>query len=156
MSRKALIATAIAATLGAGTVLAQSESQSDTQSQAARLAPEPQPDYITASMLEDARIVSLEGNYDETVWDDEAPLAAMVADLTEIGDVEEVVLTPEGVVQGLTTDVGGFIGIGQKAVMIPLEDVRLARPSAGSDEITVVTRLDRERLESLPEFEIDD
>lgn len=152
MSRKALVAALFATTLGAGPVMAQSGSQSE----AARLTPAPQPDYITASMLEDARIVSLEGNYDEKVWDDEAPLAAMVAGLTEIGEVDEVVLTPKGVVQGLTTDVGGFIGIGQKAVMIPLEDIRLARPSEGSDEVTVVTRLDRDRLEGLPEFGIDD
>jgi hypothetical protein len=62
----------------------------------------------------------------------------------------------QGQVQGLTTDVGGFLGIGDKAVMIPLSDIRLARSPDDDDELTIVTRLDREALENQPAFEIDD
>ena len=149
MPRKALIAAAVTATLAAGGASAQSD--------AARLSEvAPQPVHISASMLEDARIVSLEGGYDENVWDEDAPLTALVADLTEIGDVDDVVLNPEGVMLGVTTDVGGFIGIGQKAVLIPLQDMRLVRSADGDDEITIVTRLDREQLEALQEFEVND
>ncbi|ETW11863.1 hypothetical protein ATO8_14392 [Roseivivax marinus] len=117
---------------------------------------EDQQAYITASMIQDARIVSLEGNYDSTVWEGEEPFAAMLADLSEIGEVEEIVMDNQGQVQGLTTDVGGFLGIGDKAVMIPLSDIRLARSPDDDDELTIVTRLDREALENQPAFEIDD
>ncbi len=111
---------------------------------------------ITASMLQDATVVSLEGQYDEDVWQDRAPLSTMIADLTEIGHVQDIVLSPRGEVQGLTIDVGGFLGIGTKAVLIPLGDMRLAQPDPELDEITVVTRLNQQQLEDLPEFEMEE
>ncbi|SEL87180.1 PRC-barrel domain-containing protein [Roseivivax marinus] len=128
---------------------AQEQAQAEDQQQ-------DQQAYITASMIQDARIVSLEGNYDSTVWEGEEPFAAMLADLSEIGEVEEIVMDNQGQVQGLTTDVGGFLGIGDKAVMIPLSDIRLARSPDDDDELSIVTRLDREALENQPAFEIDD
>ena len=79
----------------------------------------------------------------------------MVANLSEVGGVEDVILSVDGQMLGLTTDVGGFIGIGDKTVMILLEDIRLVRPADGSD-MTIVTRLGLEALEDLPEFEIED
>ncbi|SPJ22619.1 PRC-barrel domain-containing protein [Palleronia abyssalis] len=147
MLRKPVIAAAILFALPAAAQDAASFSEDAA-------APDPQ-NIITAEMLEDARVVSLEGNYDQDVWDDSAPLSAMVANLTEIGGVEDVVLSVDGQMLGLTTDVGGFIGIGDKTVMIPLEDIRLVRPADGSD-ITIVTRLGMEPLQDLPEFEIED
>ncbi len=124
---------------------AQSEAQSGAQSAQ---------NTITASMLQDATVVSLEGQYKEDVWQDRAPLSTMVADLTEIGHVQDIVLSARGEVQGLTIDVGGFLGIGTKAVLIPLPDLRLARPDPESDEITVVTRLNQQQLNELPEYEM--
>ncbi|SLN15333.1 PRC-barrel domain protein [Roseivivax jejudonensis] len=114
-----------------------------------------QPPYITATMLQEARIVSLEGEYDANTWESDAPLQPIIAGLSEIGSVSEVLLDDRGQVQGITTDVGGFIGIGQKTVMIPLNDLRLARSPEG-DTITIVTRLDQSQLEDAPEIETAD
>ncbi|ETX15226.1 photosystem reaction center subunit H [Roseivivax halodurans JCM 10272] len=108
--------------------------------------------YITATMLQDARIVSLEGEYDAGTWDGGEPLQPILAGLSEIGDVSEILLDDAGQVQGITTDIGGFIGIGQKTVMIPLADLRLAR-SPDDEDITIVTRLGKEQLEQAPEFQ---
>jgi PRC-barrel domain len=105
-------------------------------------------------MLESATVVSLEGQYDDNVWKDHAPLSTMNAGLTEIGHVQDIVLTPRGEVRGLTVDVGGFLGIGSKSVLIPLSDIRLARPDPGSDELTVVTRLNQQQLNDLSAFEM--
>ncbi|WP_375263559.1 PRC-barrel domain-containing protein [Palleronia sp.] len=109
-------------------------------------------EVIVADDIEDADILSLEGNYSDSIWNDTAPLEAMVADLNEVGEIEDVVLGPGGQTLGLTTDVGGFLGIGQKTVLIPLQDIRLVRPQDGND-ISIVTRLDKEALRNLPEFE---
>lgn len=110
--------------------------------------------YVTSDMIEDADIVSLQGQYDENIWSSDAPLDAMVADLTEIGEIEDIVLSQDGQVQGFTTDVGGFLGIGEKTVMIPLDEIRLAR-AADAENLTVITRLDEDALRDLPEFALD-
>lgn len=112
-------------------------------------------DLVTAEMIEDARIVSLQGQYREDIWNSGEPLNTMVADLTEIGEVEDIVMSPDGQVQGLTTDVGGFLGLGQKQVLIPLDDIRLTR-GPDSDNLTIITRMSDEALQSAPEFELDD
>lgn len=148
MFRKFLVA--IAAIAAAGPAL--------TQEAASILAQPGTPsasEVVLADDLEDAPIVSLEGNYEEAIWNDTEPLRIMVADLNEIGEIEDVVLGPDGQMLGLTTDVGGFIGIGQKTVLIPLQDIRLVRSEDG-DEVSVVTRLNRDALRDLPEFEMYD
>ena len=65
MLRKPVIAAAL---LFAPPAVAQ-DAASFSQDDAA--APDPQ-DVLTAEMLEDARVVSLEGNYDQEVWDQSA------------------------------------------------------------------------------------
>lgn len=124
----------------------QSSSQDESQ---------PAQNVVTARMLQDASVVSLEGQYDETVWQDGPPLGTMVADLTEIGRAQDLVLSAEGEMQGITVDVGGFLGIGTKAVLIPLGDMRLARSEPGAEELTIVTRLNEQQLNDLPEFEME-
>ena len=150
MFRTALI---LATALSAGAAAAQDDasgagdpSGGGDQSQQSQM--------ITAEMLEEAEIVSLEGQYDEGVWQGGEPLSAVVADLREIGDVEDVILNVEGQMQGLTTDVGGFLGIGSKEVLIPLDDIRVLRPEDGSDDITIITRLNEQQLTDLSAFEM--
>lgn len=135
---------------------ATDQAQADAPAAGEGRPPEPpEPPHLTASMIQDARIVSLEGSYDETVWDGGDPLQPMVAGLTEIGGVDEIVISESGEVLGVTTDVGGFLGIGQKSVMIPLDDLRLARDPDKPEDVTVITRLDSEALQNAPAFEED-
>ena len=56
---------------------------------------------------------------------------------------------------GLSTDVGGFPGIGKKEVMIPLDDVRLTR-APDEENITVITRMSDQELRDAPEYTVDD
>lgn len=147
----------LAATLCAGAATAQEAGSGDpATSVGADQSQSPSETMITAEMLEEARVVALEGQYSEDVWQNRSPLSAMVADLREIGEVEHVVLNAEGQMQGVTTDVGGFLGIGQKHVLIPLEDLRVARPQEGSEDVTIVTRLNQQQLTDLAEFEMED
>ena len=46
------------------------------------------------------------------------------ADNQKIGDIDEVLLDRQGKIQGLVVGVGGFLGIGQKDVAIPFEQVQ--------------------------------
>jgi sporulation protein YlmC with PRC-barrel domain len=44
----------------------------------------------------------------------------------EIGEVEEVVQGPNGGAASLVVEAGGFMGIGEKEILVPLEEVRLS------------------------------
>jgi sporulation protein YlmC with PRC-barrel domain len=69
-----------------------------------------------------------------------------------IGEVNEVVLDNEGQAEGLVVDVGGFLGVGERRVLVGWSDVTIRGENNGS--VTVATALDKARLESLPEYKI--
>lgn len=91
--------------------------------------------------------------------DDEAlnvdPLNVTVGDLEdmdllnasgeEIGEVEEV-LMEGGQIAGIAVEAGGFLGIGDKTVVVPLDQVTVE----GDD---LMTNLTEEEIEALPEWE---
>lgn len=67
--------------------------------------------------------------------------------LDDIGDIEDVVLNRDGKMIGVVAEVGGFLDIADKHVMLKLEDVKLAPLDDG--EYAVVTRRSEEELESM-------
>ncbi len=84
--------------------------------------------------------------YDEGFWNTGGDFDAIAADWEEIGDVEGVVISRDGVVIGVTVEVGGFLGIGQRRVLLDLADIRLTQ-RADDDDLIVVTRLNRDQLQ---------
>lgn len=64
----------------------------------------------------------------------------------EVGEVERVLATTEGTVAAVVVEVGGFLGIGDKEVIVPLDRLRRV-----GDLLT--TDLTEEELEQLPEWE---
>ena len=70
----------------------------------------------------------------------------------DIGEVNEVVLDTGGQAEGLVVDVGGFLGVGERRILVDWSDVTVRGEDDGS--VTVATALDKARLESLPEYRI--
>ncbi|MDY8107658.1 PRC-barrel domain-containing protein [Fulvimarina sp. 2208YS6-2-32] len=70
-----------------------------------------------------------------------------------VGDVGDIVLSPEGGIEAVIIDVGGFLGIGTKPVSVNLDDLQFMRDANGS--LAVQTALTSEQLEAAPEFEED-
>lgn len=68
-----------------------------------------------------------------------------------LGDVEEVVIQPDGSISGLVVGVGGFWGIGEKDVFVPVEEVR-----AAGEYIVWETFLDEEALEDMPQYQLEE
>ncbi|ESR23316.1 PRC-barrel domain-containing protein [Lutibaculum baratangense] len=64
----------------------------------------------------------------------------------EIGEVDEV-LMEAGEINALAVDVGGFLGIGEKTVIVPLD--RFSVAAEGDDLMLDMTK---EELEALPEW----
>jgi sporulation protein YlmC with PRC-barrel domain len=69
-----------------------------------------------------------------------------------IGEIHEVVLSSDGKAEGLVIDVGGFLGINEKPVMVKWSDVTIQSDSNGS--VVVATSMDKSQLEQLPEYKL--
>lgn len=68
-----------------------------------------------------------------------------------VGDVGDIVLTPEGSIEAVIIDVGGFLGIGEKPVSVNLDDLQFMRDSGGS--LAVQTQMTEDQLENAPEYQ---
>lgn len=77
-----------------------------------------------------------------------------VYDVTEewIGEVDEVILTTDGMVEGAVVGVGGFLGIGEKDVLIDFSEITLMKEIDG-DEMRAYVDASKESLEAMPDYE---
>ncbi len=81
----------------------------------------------------------------KTKWDDGVAYTEINADWDKIGEVEDLVLDPAGNIVGAIAEVGGFLGIGEKeVVLLPDEIAFVVTP----DRVAVVSALSKEALES--------
>jgi ribosomal 30S subunit maturation factor RimM len=64
----------------------------------------------------------------------------------KIGEVEEVLMDTSGKVVAVAVEVGGFLGIGDDDVIIPLDQLRL-------ENNQLMTALTKEQIEVLPKWE---
>lgn len=67
-----------------------------------------------------------------------------------IAEVSDLVLTAEGQVTDVVLDVGGFLGIGARAVAIPMDRLTVGQTEGGAVRIWV--NMSKEELEALPEY----
>ena len=63
-----------------------------------------------------------------------------------IGEVDDILIGDDGSTMAASLDVGGFLGIGEKDVVLPLDSLRVS-------EDGLVTNMSKEELESLPEYD---
>ncbi|EAR50531.1 hypothetical protein OG2516_09810 [Oceanicola granulosus HTCC2516] len=84
---------------------------------------------------------------DDEGWDS-ANVYDTVGDGWEsIGEIEDIVLSRDGQMIGLVAEVGGFLDIGDKHVMVSVDDISLV--AVDDQEYAYVTRLNEEDLEAL-------
>ena len=97
---------------------------------------------------------SIATQYDEATWMDASndPYTyesyGYGTDYRQIGEIEDIVLDQSGQMIGIVAEVGGFLDIGDKHVMVPVEDLRLT--PVDDQTYSYVTRLSEEQLEELP------
>jgi sporulation protein YlmC with PRC-barrel domain len=70
----------------------------------------------------------------------------------EIGEIDDVVMGENGRIESLIVEVGGFLGIGEKDVAVPLDEVRLLKEQNGDNWRAYIDTTE-EKLESMPEYE---
>lgn len=87
-----------------------------------------------------------------TPWDDSAldgALTARPATWQEIAKVDDVVLDDDGQLVGYIADIGGFLGIGAKKVLLGTQAIHLIRIG---EERFYATNFTKAELEALPDF----
>ncbi len=66
-----------------------------------------------------------------------------------IGEVSEVRMSGDQTIETLLVDVGGFLGIGEKTVALPIGDVAVTR-KADSDDLRVQVSMTEDQLKAMP------
>ncbi len=88
---------------------------------------------------------------DDDGWDPDYLYDAVGADWNRIGEIEDIVLNRDGQVIGIVAEIGGFLDIGDKHVMIEVGDLNLVVVDDVS--YAYVTRLNEEDLENLQDVD---
>jgi hypothetical protein len=67
-----------------------------------------------------------------------------------IGDINDVLLAGDGKVSAVIVGVGGFLGMGEKDVALPFDQLMFAKDA--SDDLLVSTSATKESLQTAPEY----
>jgi hypothetical protein len=87
-------------------------------------------------------------------WADVEVIDEVGANWEDIGNITDVVLSPDGMQVGLIVSHGGFLDIGDDTVLLTMDDVRrLGRTEDMGGDYNYVTRLTEEEIENMQEVE---
>ena len=112
-------------------------------------------DLIRTRDITGGPVYSIADAYDEDAWMDMEDTTTYGyenygygTDYAQIGEIEDIILDQGGQMVGIVAEVGGFLDIGDKHVMVPVEDLRLV--PVDDTSYSYVTRLSEEQLEEMP------
>ena len=89
-------------------------------------------------------------------WESDATFAAGRDNWDNVGNIDDVVLTQDGELRGVLLDIGGFLGIGARTVMVDLDDLYFVADDTTAEDLSdfsVVASMTREQLENLAEWD---
>ncbi|KID12557.1 hypothetical protein P279_27250 [Rhodobacteraceae bacterium PD-2] len=84
-------------------------------------------------------------------WEGTASYDAVGEGWERIGSIQDVVLSSEGKIEGIVAEVGGFLGIGDKFVMLPTTDFKLV--PIDEDSYAVVTPYTTDQLTDMETYD---
>lgn len=121
-------------------------------------APSPEPSTATPASAPDksADAATSAGTFASTQSADEWRSSKLVG-LTvynsaneKVGDINDLVLGPDGKISNAVIGVGGFLGLGEKLVAVAFSDLQLNRDADGTMRVTINST--KEALESAPDY----
>jgi hypothetical protein len=138
--KKILATTALVVIMAGGTAFAASTSPLSTY--------QSQPSDIKASQFIGQRVYATETQLpaDTTV------AAGSEKDWDDIGEINEVILGRDGAVKAVIVGVGGFLGMGEKDVAVPLQQVKFVRDGSGQDDYFLVLNANKQLLTDAPAY----
>lgn len=84
-----------------------------------------------------------------TAWQT-GTLTERPAEWTDIAQVNDIVVDPQGSIVGYVADIGGFLGLGAKSVLMDPDALHFVQIG---DDAFFATNYTREELEALPDFD---
>ncbi len=67
-----------------------------------------------------------------------------------VGDINDVLISGDGKVAAVIVGVGGFLGMGEKDVAVPFDQLVVGKDTKG--DLNVTTSMTKESLQSAPEY----
>lgn len=104
---------------------------------------------MMASELIGARVEAADFDGDAATYAESAE-----AEWSDIGEINDLIVSRDGEVRGVLVDVGGFLGIGEKQVGLEMSSLNFLMRGEG-DDVRIVVDRSRDMLEDAPEFEDD-
>lgn len=158
MKSKLLSAIAVPAMLAVGAASAMAQ---DANPPAATPSPAPverAPDTVTPAptpstpAMPDKTATNVDTKQSASEWRSSKIVGMAVYNRANerIGDINDLILGPDGKVMSAVIGVGGFLGIGEKLVALDFSELQLNRDADGTMRATVNST--KESLESAPEF----
>lgn len=80
--------------------------------------------------------------------------SSTAADAEHIGDINNLVVAEDGTIQAVVIGVGGFLGIGEKNVAVPMDQLEFATAEDNTERYVLATT--KEALNEMPAFEWQD
>jgi sporulation protein YlmC with PRC-barrel domain len=71
---------------------------------------------------------------------------------TQVAKVDDLVLDKSGKVDGVLLSVGGFLGVGEKLIAVPWEQVEIVKGHNQGDKEIIRIAMTRDQLETAPSF----
>ena len=142
---KFLTASVLAMTVAAGGAMAQDGTMKSAADNSAAMS-EMKDDLIRSRDITGGSIYTWDAADDEG-WSS-AEYDEVGTDWNEIGEIEDLVLDKDGQLVGVVAEVGGFLDIADKHVLIAIKDVRLV--PVDDREMVLLTRMNEEEMEQLP------
>jgi len=68
-----------------------------------------------------------------------------------IGDINDLVTDDNGKVVAVLVGAGGFLGLGEKDLAVPFEDLKIARDA--NNDLTIILSVDQETIASAPDYQ---
>jgi sporulation protein YlmC with PRC-barrel domain len=164
--KKTLSTMAAAAVLMASTAIAPAFAQTNNTTPATPATPGAQTDTMTPSTSGSmgsgqsgaATMGAASGDYltqqSETQMsaNDYIGKAIYNGENNSIGDVNDIIIEQNGGIAAVVVGVGGFLGIGEKNVALPMSKVTMSRDAENQD-VRLTTTETAEALKSAPEFQ---
>ena len=91
-------------------------------------------------------------DYDQLTADDLEDAAVYDANDENIGNVEELILSPDGKIEQAIVDVGGFLGMGVHRIGLAFDEMQVMTNADNSD-VRVYIDQTRQTLEQRPEYQ---
>jgi len=92
-------------------------------------------------------IYSVKPEFDTTSWDSQEYYIQLETEWNDIGEIKDVILDKDGKMIGIVAEIGGFLDVGDKHVMLPTNDIKLV--AVDDKSYAYVTRYSEEQLEKL-------